>query len=79
MDIPHTGILETEAVDNSRLFVDKCLSLWTSPQQVENSGQTVPPYMGALLPYLQDVDLMRKRLNLWKTLWVSPPESLHRT
>lgn len=65
-------------MDNSRLSVDKCLSLWRSPHQVENTVQTVPPYMGAMLSYLQDVDLMRKRPNLWKNLWVSSPESFHR-
>jgi hypothetical protein len=75
---PYTGISETQVVDNSRLSVDKCLALWRSPPSVEITGQPVPPDMGMAFSHLQYVDLMRKRLNLWKNLWVSSPESLHR-
>jgi hypothetical protein len=51
-----------ETVDNPRLFVDKCLPLWRSPEKADNIPKPIPPDMGRLFGLLQDVDWIKNRL-----------------
>jgi hypothetical protein len=76
-EILHIGLPETQAVDNSRLFVDNWLSLWRSTNLVEIVQKSIPPYMVMDFALLQDVDEMREPHFLWINLWVSPPDSFH--
>ena len=75
---PHSHCLDMGSVDNPRLFVDKCLSLWRSPKKAENIHKPIPPDMGGDQDSLQDVEKMRKPAFLWISLWMSLADSLHR-
>ncbi len=69
--------LDKKIVDNPRLFVDKCLLLWTSPKETENIYKSAPPYMGGHFNGIQDIDGKPVLLFLWINLWISLADSLH--
>jgi hypothetical protein len=53
-------------VDNSRLFVDKCLWVWRSRVVVLQVRFCIPPYMDRGSSFFQNMDFG----SLWRFLWI---------
>ena len=70
--------LDKQIVDNPRLFVDNCLSLWTSQKQTENIYKFTPPDIANPSNAIQHIDGKEVLLILWISLWMGRADSLHR-